>query len=143
LALDFVQSITYEHSSRQAVFLARGPSVTFAKEPMMFNVSPTSAVPGFRVIDPLQDVPGFRVQTSDPAGYGFVDAGGARSLDGGVTPRLVPGPGGDGSGHGWDKCTLVSGSEQFGFCLYACPDGTVRRTEKWALGGLSAMDSPE
>ena len=87
------------------------------------------------VIDPLQDVPGFRVQTSDPAGYGFVDADAARSLDGGVTPSLVPGPGGDGSGHGWDKCTLVRGSEQFGFCLYACPAGTVRRTEKWALGG--------
>ena len=91
----------------------------------MFNVSPTSAVPGFRVIDPLQDVPGFRVQTSDPAGYGFVDADGARSPDGGVTPTYVPEPGGGGSE--WDKCTLMPGTQQFRFCLYLCPDGAIRR----------------
>jgi hypothetical protein len=90
----------------------------------MLNVSPTSAVPGFRV-NPLWDEPGFRVQTSDPARYGFVYADGAGSADGGVTPSYVPGPGGDGSG--WDKCTLMPGIEQFGFCLYLCPDGAVRR----------------
>jgi hypothetical protein len=65
----------------------------------MFNVSPTSALPGFRV-NPLWDKPGFRVQTSDPARYGFADAGGAGSADGSVAPSYVPGPGGDGSG--WD-----------------------------------------
>jgi hypothetical protein len=56
-------------------------------------------LPGFRV-NPLWDKPGFRVQTSDPARYGFADAGGAGSADGSVAPSYVPGPGGDGSG--WD-----------------------------------------
>jgi|HubBroStandDraft_6_1064221.scaffolds.fasta_scaffold525763_3 hypothetical protein len=103
----------------------------------MFNVSPKSALPGFRV-NPLSDAPGFRVQTSDPASYGFVDADGARSADGGVTPSYVPGPGGDGSGHGWDRCTLMPGIDQFGFCLYLCPDGAVRRLDKSPLGGCQA-----
>jgi len=91
---------------------------------MMFNVSPTSFVPGFRV-DPKLDEPGFRVETGEPARYGFIDADGARSFGGGMTPTYAPGPGG--SGNGWDKCTLMPGIEQFGFCLYLCPDGAVRR----------------
>jgi hypothetical protein len=100
----------------------------------MFNVSPASAVPGFRV-NPLWDEPGFRVQESDPARYGFADSGGARSTDGGVTPSYAPVPGGDGSGHGWDKCILMPGTEQFGFCLYRCPDGTVRRSHGMSIFG--------
>jgi len=101
----------------------------------MFNVSPASAVPGFRV-NPMPDEPGFRVQASEPARYGFADADSARSADGGVTPSYVPGPGGDGSGSGSDRCTLMPGIEQFGFCFYVCPDGTVRRShDKWRFGG--------
>ena len=95
----------------------------------MFNVSPASVLPGFRV-NPMAEEPGFRVE---PARYGFADADGARSAGGGVTPTYVPGPGGGGSG--WDKCTLMPGIEQFGFCLYLCPDGAVRRIpNRGALG---------
>ena len=97
----------------------------------MFNVSPMSPVPGFRV-SPMPDVPGFRVEADEPARYGLADAGGAGSADGSVTPSYVPGPGGDGSG--WDKCTLMPGIDQFGFCLYLCPDGAVRRLDKSRLG---------
>jgi hypothetical protein len=103
------------------------------EEPIMF-ISPTSPVPGFRV-NPKPDVPGFRVEAGEPARNGFADAGGAGSADGGVTPSYVPGPGGDGSGHGWDKCTLIPGTEQFGFCLYRCPDGTVRRSHGISIFG--------
>ena len=103
----------------------------------MFKVSSMSPVPGFRV-NPMPDVPGFRVEAGEPACYGFADAGGAGSADGGVTPSYVPGPGGDGSGHGWDRCTLMPGIDQFGFCLYLCPDGAVRRLDKSPLGGCQA-----
>ena len=96
----------------------------------MFNVSPTLFVPGFRV-DPKLGEPGFRVETGEPARYGFADAGGAGAADGGVVPTYAPGPGGDGSG--WDKCTLMPGIDQFGFCLYLCPDGAVRRLDKSRL----------
>jgi hypothetical protein len=89
----------------------------------MFNVKPASTVPGFRV-NPMLDEPGFRVE---PERYGFAGADGARSANGGVTPTYVPGPGGGGGGDPLDKCTLMPGTQQFGFCLYLCPDGTVRR----------------
>ena len=90
----------------------------------MFNVSPTSFVPGLRV-NPLRTEPGFHVEAGQPARFGFADVDGARSANGGVAPIYDPGPGGGGSG--WDKCTLMPGIEQFGFCLYLCPDGAVRR----------------
>jgi hypothetical protein len=80
----------------------------------MFNVRPDTHVPGFNV-RPETDVPGFRV----------------------TPPALVPGPGGDGSGSGWDRCTLIPGTYQFGFCLYRCPDGTVRR-----LHGIGKLGCP-
>ncbi len=98
----------------------------------MFNVKPASTVPGFRV-NPMLDEPGFRVEAGEPARYGFVDVDGARLAGGGLTPSYAPGPGG--SGNGWDKCTLMPGIEQFGFCLYLCPDGAVRRIpNRGALG---------
>jgi hypothetical protein len=43
----------------------------------MFNVSPTSPVPGIRV-SPMPDVPGFRVEAGEPARYGFTDSGANR-----------------------------------------------------------------
>ncbi len=95
----------------------------------MFNVSTTRDLPGFR-LDSLQIQPGFRVEVGGPPSYGFADAEGASSADGGVTPAYIPGPAGDGSGRGYDKCTLMPGISQFGFCLYLCPDGAVRRFEE-------------
>lgn len=128
----------------------------------MFNLRPDSHTPGFRV-RPLEDVPGFRTgnngevspeflrdRPTSPAaalhpsvayaaflngiGRGFPSVDDARSASGLMTPTLVPGPGGDGSGHGTDKCTLMSGFQQFGMCLYLCPDGTVRRLDRGPLG---------
>jgi len=71
--------------------------------------------------------------SANPAHYGFID-GDAGSVGGVGTPSLVPGPGGDGSGGGTDKCTLMPGFQQFGMCLYRCPDGTVRRLDRGPLG---------
>ena len=90
----------------------------------MFNVSFQTVVPGFDV-----PVPGFRV------GSQVGDASDWRTVDPDVTPTYVPGPKGDGSGHGYDRCTLMPGIEQFGMCLYLCPDGTVRRTHDISIFG--------
>lgn len=111
-----------------------------------FRVKQPEDVPGFRVdtnaksrepalgsqLAAFPDYARFlRTMSSDflapasPARYGFpdVDAG---SNGSGVTPILVPAPGGGGSGS--DRCTLMPGIRQFGMCLYICPDGTVRRS---------------
>lgn len=70
------------------------------------------------------------------AGYNFPDGNDARTAGGVGTPALVPGPGGDGSGSGSDRCMLMPRIDQFGFCLYLCPDGTVRRShDRWRLAG--------
>src|SRR5262249_6188341 len=69
-----------------------------------------------------------------PARSGFPGSNHAGSADSVPTPTLVPGPGGDGSGSGWDRCTLMPGFQQFGMCLYRCPDGTVRRLDRSPLG---------
>jgi hypothetical protein len=61
-----------------------------------------------------------------PARYEFPDGSDAGSARGVATPILDPGPGGGGSGS--DRCTLMPGVQQFGMCLYMCPDGTVRRS---------------
>jgi hypothetical protein len=131
---------------------------------MMFNVrpnthvpgvrvSPTEDVPGFRVNtngDPREAVSGtghalfadyargaktapLDFLSANPAHYDFID-GDAGSAVGVGAPSLVPGPGGDGSGSGWDKCTLMPGFQQFGMCLYRCPDGTIRRLDRSPLG---------
>jgi hypothetical protein len=110
----------------------------------MFNVW----VPGFRV-GFADDPPGFDIdenglprqryggprQTRAPvdsdspraAGYDLADSSSMRFGIDGTVPAYVPGPGGDGSGDKYDKCTLLPGTQQFGFCLYRCPDGTIRR----------------
>ena len=103
----------------------------------MFNVRPNGYVPGFRVNtngEPREAVSGTgHAPSASPAHYGFID-GDAGSAVGVGAPSLVPGPGGDGSGRGTDKCTLMPGSQQFGMCLYLCPDGTVRRLDRGPLG---------
>jgi hypothetical protein len=41
----------------------------------------------------------------------------------------------DGSGNGnLEKCPLMPNIQQFGFCLYVCPSGGVRRLDKSPLG---------
>ena len=90
----------------------------------MFNVSSKTVVPGFHVQEP-----GFRV------GPYVGDASDWRAVDPGVTPTYVPGREETGSGHGWDRCTLMPGVEQFGMCLYVCPDGTVRRSHGISVFG--------
>jgi hypothetical protein len=87
----------------------------------MFNVRPDTYVPGFRVRPP--EVPGFRVGSNEETRHEFL-----ASADDGVMPAFVIGPKGGGSGGGDYKCALMPGTQQFGFCLYRCPDGTVRRT---------------
>jgi len=118
-----------------------------------FRVSPTEDVPGFRVNtngEPREAVSGtghapfadyargaktapLDFLSANPVHYGFID-GDAGSAVGVGAPSLVPGPGGDGSGRGTDKCTLMPGPQQFGMCLYLCPDGTVRRLDRGPLG---------
>lgn len=145
---------------------AEGTQDTFEGNIIMFNMRPSSSMPGIRV-RPVEDVPGFRMgnnKENTPELLGnrpstapaaalhpsvayatFLNAVGRRahrfpvpeettSADGLMTPNLVPGPGGDGGGRGWDKCTLMAGTQQFGMCLYLCPDGTVRRLDRGPLG---------
>ena len=129
----------------------------------MFNLRLDDEVPGFRV-GSFEEGPGFRVgrDTGDRQEGNFVggitlgnfepraDGGwldfltgqyGSRSVSGEGTAQsdgasnLVHGPGDGGGGHGWDKCPLIPGTEQFGMCLYSCPDGSVRRSHgKSSLG---------
>lgn len=119
-----------------------------------FRVRPSEDLPGFRVgsnaesrDDRFSDGPPTSIDYHRPTNpspvdflTGIVPAHyGAREEDttsaaGIGTPALVPGPGGDGSGSGWDRCTLMPGFQQFGMCLYRCPDGTMRRLDRSPLG---------
>jgi hypothetical protein len=90
----------------------------------MFDVSARTVMPGFQVQEP-----GFRV------GSDVGELSDWRGVDAGVTPAYVPRPGGDGSGSGYDRCILIPGYEQFGMCLYLCPDGTVRRSHDIGVFG--------
>jgi hypothetical protein len=105
----------------------------------MFNVDPSASVPGFRV-GMIDDVPGISI---DEGGLPRRDNGGqavrpiltardpgrptsfAFLSDASIAPDYVPG--GEGGGDKWEKSTLMPGTQQFGFCFYLCPDGTVRR----------------
>jgi hypothetical protein len=59
--------------------------------------------------------------------------------------------GGGGRGGGFQRCRLMPSVEQFGFCLYLCPNGDVRRLtrgsgavgcQSWipSVGGLGPND---
>lgn len=109
----------------------------------MFNVRPDAYAPEFRVgnydeaswesvDDRRATFPGADLNAAcatllDVIGqgrYGLPSAGNASLPHG--TPALVPAPGGGSGGLG--KCTLMPGIQQFGMCIYSCPDGSVRRS---------------
>ena len=41
---------------------------------------------------------------------------------------------GGGGGGGTERCHLMPDIQNFGFCLYLCPNGTVKRLDKSRLG---------
>jgi hypothetical protein len=94
-------------------------------------------LPGFRVGasgNPRDDRGAFPPDPLAPFKQGWLG-------DSGIQPRFDEAriqqayvTGGEGGSGGLEWCRLMPNIQQFGFCLYLCPDGGVKRLDRSNLG---------
>jgi hypothetical protein len=91
----------------------------------MFTFSVDTGLPGFRVSDSGDQLA--------PVRQGWLDGRSAQPwFDEELQQAYVSG--GKGGSGDLEWCRLMPNIQQFGFCLYLCPDGSVKRLDKSNLG---------
>ena len=102
----------------------------------MFTFSVDTGLPGSRVSEPDDpDAKGtFTLDQLAPFRQGWLDGHGAQPWFDEAELQQAYVSGGKGGSGDLEWCRFMPNIQQFGFCLYLCPDGSVKRLDKSNLG---------
>jgi hypothetical protein len=104
---------------------------------IIFNFVPDTGLAGFRVSasgDPRDAMGALPLDQLVPFRQGWLGNPGTQTPFAEAKIQQAYVKGGRGGSGGLEWCRLMPNIQQFGFCLYLCPDGSVRRLDKSNLG---------